>query len=53
MVKKAIVYNSKKDEEKGDRKKDEEKRKRKKKRKRKELSTLSHSIKAYPRILSV
>ena len=53
MVKKAIVYNTKKDEEKGDRKKDEEKRKRKKKRKKKELSILSHNIRACPRILSV
>ena len=52
--KKTIVYNTKKGKEWGrQRKKDEEKRKRKKKRKRKELSTLNHSIRAYPRILSV
>ena len=52
--KKAIVYNTKKGKKGGgDRKKDKEKRKRKKKRKRKELSTLSLSIRAYPRILSV
>ena len=49
--KKAIVYNTKKGKkEKGG---TEEKRKRKKKRKRKELSTLNHSIRAYPRIFSI
>ena len=54
--KKAIVYNTKKGKKwggGGTENRDEEKRKRKKKRKMKELSTLNHSIRAYPRILSI
>ena len=54
MVKKAIVYNTKKGKEWGERKKKEVgKGERKKKRKKKELSTLNHSIRAYPKILSI
>ena len=52
VVKKAIVYNTKKGK-KEKKKKDEEKKKEGKREKRKELSTLSHSIRACPRILSV
>ena len=51
--KKVIVYNTKKGKEWGDGRKEVEKGERKKKRKRKELSNLNHSIRAYPRILSV
>ena len=46
--KKAIIYNTKEGKRKGDRKKE-----RKKKRKYKELSILSHSIRACSRVLSV
>ena len=52
MVKKAIVYNTKKGK-KEKKRKTKKKRKRKKKRKKKELSILSHSIRACPRIFSV
>ena len=51
MVKKAIVYNTKKGKKR--KKRTKKKRKRKKKRKKKELSILSHSIRACPMILSV
>ena len=60
--KKTIVYNTKKEKKKGDRekrRKEKEKERTRAKRlkkynsKRKEFSTLSHSIRACPRILSV
>ena len=51
--KKAIVYNTNKEKKWGRGKKEVGKGKRKKKRKMKELSTLNHSIRAYPRRLSI
>ena len=61
MVKKTIVYNTKKEKKEGDTEKRLKKRKRKKKGKKveeiqqqkEEFSTLSHSTRACPRILSV
>ena len=53
MVKKPQYIIRRKEKSEMDGKNDKEKRKRKKKRKMKELSTLSHSIRARPRILSI
>ena len=51
--KKVIVYNTKEEKKEGDTEKKTKEKERKKKRKSKGLSTLSHSIKACLRILSV
>ena len=51
--KKAIVYNAKKGKKERETEKKTKEKEREKKREREELNTLSHSIMAYPMILSV